>query len=145
MSTPKTIYNFVKMAINTMVYVNCRQNDRFFHVFEQHRRDRKSSRPDLLANPCGGVSILLSARKLFHHLSCSSRAWLCDVAPTQKHNYSQKRPKTQRFYKDLLGQVKKMQCFSILLTSPRKPSGIQPQIHEVLHQGPRGTKKQCYF
>ena len=33
LSTPKTIHNFVQKAINTMVYVNCRQNDRFFSCF----------------------------------------------------------------------------------------------------------------
>ena len=91
---PKTIYNFVKIAIDTMVYASCRQKWQVLHVFEQRHRDRKSRRPDLLANRCGGVSILLSARKLFHHLSCSSRAWLCDVALTQNitiHRNIQKR------------------------------------------------------
>ena len=91
----------------------------------------------MLANRCGGMSIIGLAVSLSRvpFRSCSAR--FRHPVPPPKHSFWQKCSKTQWFYKGLVGYVQKTQCFSMVLRCLPSAARANLQIHWVCHTGVR--------
>ena len=128
-----------------MIYVNCCKNHQVFTWFSTTPSRSKTDRPGFSCKPLWTYVEIFDCPEtsLRHQIGPPILFWSkpCHIRTID----SNRNVKTQCFYEDLHGQVKKTQCFSLVLTSPRETSGIQVQIHRTLLHGLGTTKKWYYF